>query len=139
MKKSEKVKKILSDRVTLAGFIWCWLVSIMIGLLIIGHWIGMLYWVLLGTIVGAIGHAISEWCFDSFLSPKDPVNYPMYSTGISAGILLTMGLTLLLVCEWWVNSIHIQYLVMGVFAVEIANLIDLIHVWVILKGEEREK
>lgn len=139
MKKSETVKKILSERVTLAGFIQWWLVSIMIVLLMIGHWIGMLHWVLLGAIVGAIGHAISEWCFDSFLSPKDPIWYPMYSTGMSTGIFLTIGLTLLVVCEWWVNSINIHYLVMGVFAVEIANLIDLIHVWIILKGEEREK
>ena len=127
------VKEALLEKIILG-----WLVSIMVVLLIIGHRLSMVHWVLLGAIIGTIGHAITESLFDSFLSQKHPFNYPVYSTGISAGIFLTI-VALLLVCWRWENFTSIQYLVMGLFAVEIANLIDIIRVWIILKGEEREK
>jgi len=81
----------------------------------------------IGALTGGVLHMIAESVLDSFLEGKYPEKYPVYSTGIAAGIFTTAGVGLLIYGKR--AGFHfLEYLGGGIILAEIVQWLDMVRV-----------
>lgn len=82
---------------------------------------------IMGSVMGAILHMISESAWDSFLEDKYPTKYPVYSTAISASIFTTIGIVMIIYGRK--KEIYfLQYFGGGIILAEVAQWLDMVRV-----------
>jgi len=84
--------------------------------------IGMTF---VGVIMDSIFHMIAESLFDKLLSETYPEKYTLYSTGLSAGILTAIGVSLAVYGKS-VKYYVLQYIGWGMVASEISSWMDMV-------------
>lgn len=81
------------------------------------------------TFVGVVGdsliHMVMESVFDKLLETRYPEKYTLYSTGLSAGILTTIGIALAIYGKS-VRYYVLQYIGWGMVASEISSWLDMV-------------
>ncbi|GAH70420.1 unnamed protein product [marine sediment metagenome] len=78
-----------------------------------------------GVVLDSVFHMIAESVFDKLLETRYPEKYTLYSTGLSAGILTTVGLSLAVYggrIRWYV----MQYIGWGMVFSEVSSWMDMV-------------
>ncbi|GAI27452.1 unnamed protein product [marine sediment metagenome] len=78
-----------------------------------------------GVVLDSVFHMISESVFDKLLETRYPEKYTLYSTGISAGILTTVGISLAIYGRS-VRYYVLQYIGWGMVFSEISSWMDMV-------------
>jgi len=88
----------------------------------------------LGVAGGAFGHMLLESALDNFFKPKYPENYWIYSTGITSAVFLAIAIGLYLYGRK-PGYEFFQYIAGGILLAELVQLLDMIHVSFVIRGE----
>ena len=81
----------------------------------------------IGAVGGGVLHMITESLLDSFLESKYPDKYPIYSTGIAAGIWTTVGVALFIYGRKG-GPVYLQYIGGGMVLAELIQWLDMVKV-----------
>lgn len=84
--------------------------------------IGMTF---VGVVMDSIFHMIAESLFDKLLETRYPEKYTLYSTGLSAGILTMIGISLAVYGKS-VRYYVLQYIGWGMVASEVSSWMDMV-------------
>lgn len=82
----------------------------------------------LGTVVDSVVHMLGESLFDKFLETKYPEKYPLYSTGITSGILTAIGAGMYIIGTKKKEYVGLQYVGAGFLLSEVSSWLDMIRV-----------
>lgn len=82
----------------------------------------------LGAAVDSVVHMLGESLFDKFLETKYPEKYPLYSTGITSGILTSVGGAMYVIGAKNPEYRGLQYVGAGFLLSEISSWLDMVRV-----------
>jgi len=81
-----------------------------------------------GTVVGAVAHMVGEGIADGYFKDRYPENYEVYSTLAVTGVMSAIGIGLWLYSRGKAGMEFVQYLVAGIFVVELVQILDIVRV-----------